>query len=218
MSFKNFGIIIKEVWSGKTILRTKMNLALRDYVLRGTVVDIGGGQSPSYLRFFQKQDGLVFKSFDFQADDKDRNFDLETTPLPYEPGSVGQILLFNILEHIYNHNFVLSEASRILKPGGEVFGFVPFFAAIHPDPHDHWRYTRETLEKIFIQAGFSQVKIQEIGGGPVLVSYNILMIYWPRFLRLLFLPVFWLLDRIMLGLKPALRQKFPLGYLFILKK
>lgn len=210
-----FIAIVKEIFKGKTLIRTLMNLELKNYTLSGQVLDIGGGNNPSYLRFFKKTDDLQFTSIDLAADKK---IDLENESLPYEANSADQILLFNILEHIYNHKFLVNEAFRVLKTTGQVIGFVPFLVNYHPDPHDYFRYTQESLERIFNEAGFSNIKIKSIGGGPWFIGYDIVMSYFPRILRLLVWPVYWLLDKIFLLIRPALAQKFVLGYFFTLEK
>ncbi len=212
------GMFIRGILKGKSLLRISMNQELRSYILAGRVLDIGGGLNPSYLRFFKKVEPLDLVSLDFQAGDKSRNFDLESTTLPYGDNSIDQALLFNILEHIYNHVGLTKEVCRVLKPGGKVFGFVPFLVGYHPDPHDYFRYTPESLEKIFADSGFAKISMKPVGGGPFAASYNILMTYFPRVLRLLAWPGFWFLDKIFLRIKPGLAQKFPLGYFFILEK
>ena len=212
---KNFLTIIKEITQGKTLIRTLMNLALRQFELRGRVLDVGGGKNPSYLRFFKKQDNLRFESIDLVGDNK---VDLENGVLPHKDASADYVLLFNILEHIYNHKALAKEVCRALKDGGSVIGFVPFFVGYHPDPHDYFRYTAESLERIFKDAGFGSADVRPVGGGPFLVNYNTLMPYLPRLFRILFFPCYAVLDWIVLKLKPALADKFALGFLFVTKK
>jgi SAM-dependent methyltransferase len=50
-------------------------------------------------------------------------------PLPYGEGSVDRVYLFHVIEHIPKklHRFVLSEISRVLKPGGEFYVSYPEF-------------------------------------------------------------------------------------------
>lgn len=211
-------MFIKEILRGKSLIRTLMNMELRQYALAGRVLDIGGGVKPSYLRFFKKAEPVELVSLDFQSDGKSRNFDLEAAPLPYNNGSVDQVLLFNILEHIYNHSILMQEVYRVLKSGGQVFGFVPFLVGYHPDPHDYFRYTKESLERIFKESGFGHIEIKAVGGGPWMASFDMLMPYFPKIMRLAAFPFYFLFDKILLLLKPSLREKFPLGYLFILKK
>ncbi|PIS06120.1 MAG: hypothetical protein COT80_02385 [Candidatus Buchananbacteria bacterium CG10_big_fil_rev_8_21_14_0_10_33_19] len=212
---KNFFTIIKEIAKGKSLIRTMMNLELKDFKLSGKVLDIGGGKNPSYLRFFKKEDGLNFISLDLMGENK---IDLEKESLPYKDKSVDQVLLFNILEHIYNHKFLVNEVRRVLKDDGQVIGFVPFLVGYHPDPHDYFRYTNESLERIFKDAGFSSIVIQSIGGGPFLANYNIIMDYMPRVLRIFLFPFYLVRDSVILKIKPSLVEKFSLGYLFVIKK
>lgn len=206
--------VLKEILKGKTLIRALMNLELQNYLLAGRVLDIGGGENPSYLRFFQKSAGLKFVSVDLKSLDNPSRLDLETEKLPCADGSVDQILLFNILEHVYNYKFLLAEVRRVLKPDGTVLGFVPFLVGFHPDPHDYFRYTKESLGRIFYDAGFQRIEVYSIGGGPLLVDFNVVMPYFPRILNVLLWPVVWLLDAILLFIKPSLREKFPLGYFF----
>ncbi|OGY90839.1 MAG: hypothetical protein A3H70_03860 [Candidatus Komeilibacteria bacterium RIFCSPLOWO2_02_FULL_48_11] len=213
-----FKVIIKEIFKGKTLIRTLMNLELKKYTLSGRVLDIGGGENPSYLRFFKKSSDLQFTGIDLKSSAGSSCLDLEKDKLPFAGSSVDQVLLFNILEHIYNHKFLAAEVCRVLKPSGIVIGFTPFLVNVHPDPHDYFRYTKESLERIFKESGFSQVEIKGIGRGPFAVSYNTLICLFPGLVRLVLLPWYWLGDSLLLGLKPKLKEKFPLGYLFVLKK
>jgi len=206
---------IKEITKGKSLIRTMMNLELRNFILSGRVLDIGGGKNPSYLRFFKKEDNLKFESVDLVGDNK---IDLEEGFLPYDDNTADQILLFNILEHIYNHKFLIKEINRVLKPDGEVIGFVPFAVGYHPDPHDYFRYTNEALEKIFKDARFSSIEVYAIGGGPFLVNYNNLMDYMPRILCFILFPFYLVQDWLILKIKPSLKENSALGYLFIVKK
>lgn len=212
-------IFIKEFLKGKTYGRILMNLSLSHYTISGKILDIGGGIKPSYFRFLKKDDNSEVADIDFDSTNKKlSHFNLEQDKLPFDDQSRDYVLMFNILEHIYNHKFLLSEAHRVLKPGGMVLGYVPFLIAYHPDPHDYWRYTHETLEKLFQEAGYKDIMIEASGRGPMMVNYENVMVYWPKWLRLLMFPLYYLLDSIMLAIKPKLRQRSILGYLFTMKK
>ena len=89
--------------------------------MRGKVLDIGGGKTPSYLRFFKKSEDARLVSVDLTLEN---SVDLESEKLPYKDKSADQVLLFNILEHIYNHKFLASEVHRVLKDDGLVIGLV----------------------------------------------------------------------------------------------
>lgn len=212
-------IHFRELLKGKTYGRTLMNLALRRYTLSGQILDLGGGKQPSYFRFLKKSADSQVDNIDFDSLQSDlARFDLEKDKLPSADNHYDYVLMFNILEHIYNHRFLLAEAYRVLKTGGQVIGYVPFMIAYHPDPHDYWRYTHETLEKILAETGFKDIKIELSGHGPLMVNYENIMVYWPIVLRVLLFPLYYLFDSIILALKPSLRQRSAIGYLFTMKK
>ncbi|KND47917.1 MAG: hypothetical protein AB199_04135 [Parcubacteria bacterium C7867-004] len=215
-----FFTLWKLVAQGKTPLRALMNLALRDHTLSpGITVDLGGGNNPSYLGYLKGVEATTFVNLDTQfGEGANAAIDFEKDALPYEDGSVDQVLMLNILEHIYNHRFFVGESFRILKPGKTVIGFVPFLINYHADPHDYFRYTHEALERIFTDAGFKSVDIRTLGGGPFLLNFNTIACFVPRQITMLLWPFYYALDVLVLRLRPALRKRFPLGYIFVLTK
>lgn len=194
----------------ETIARIYMNYRLRIETLRGNIADIGGGHSPNYFAYLQREEGISMEACDGSFD----GIDFEKDRLPYVDGSIDTVLLFNVLEHIYNYQFLVSEVKRITKVDGQVLGFVPFWVGYHPDPHDYFRYTRESLTRIFEDAGFKDVHIEALGGGPFLANFNTIMLSFPRVLRpFLFIPA-WILDSIFVRLRPQSVQRNPLGFFF----
>ncbi|KKS34864.1 MAG: hypothetical protein UU95_C0007G0001 [Parcubacteria group bacterium GW2011_GWC2_42_12] len=191
-----------------------MNLELRQYKIYGQVLDIGGGVNPSYLDFLQTDENRQIRNLD----SKNTAIDLEKDKLPAENESIDCVLMFNILEHIYNYNFLAREVFRVIKKSGLVLGFVPFLVNYHPDPRDYFRYTGEALQKIFNQAGFTEIKVNEVGGGPLAVNYNNIVFAFPRIIRLAIFPFYYLADFILLKLKPEVRKRYPLGYMFTAQK
>lgn len=210
----------KQIAAGKTLMRSLMNIALSDYTLeKGVVADLGGGENPSYLKFLKGVSGATLSNIDKQHGIGNAGIiDFEKDALPYTDESVDQILMLNVLEHIYHHTFFVGEAFRILKPGKTVIGFVPFLINYHADPHDYFRYTNEALQKIFIDAGFDTVEIHSLGVGPFAVNFNTLASFMPRAFNTLIWPLYYVLDLVLVAMKPSMTKRFPLGYLFVLKK
>src|SRR3989344_2519444 len=147
--------IAKGIWRKKSLLRTLMNLELANYSVRGKVLDIGGGVNPSYFEFLKKEEGAEIINIDFKSlHEIGKTIDLEKDPLPYSDGSIDHVLVFNLFEHIYNYRFLAGEIKRVLNPGRQVLGFVPFMMSYHPDPRDYFRYTTEALRNIFGETVF----------------------------------------------------------------
>jgi SAM-dependent methyltransferase len=201
---------LRKLYAGQTLARILMNHALSKETIRGKVVDIGGGRSPDYFSYLQSEKGATVEASDLAISP----IDFEKDALPYASASIDTVLMCNILEHIYHYDHLLSEARRILRPGSELIGFVPFWVGYHPDPRDYFRYTHEALEMMLTEAGFEEISITPIGRGPLVANFNTIVLSVPRILRpLLYIP-YALLDRLFLFLRPASKKRFPLGYLF----
>lgn len=204
---------LRKLYEGQTLCRILMNTALANETIRGRVVDIGGGRSPDYFSYLKTEDDTTIEASDLSIS----SIDFEKDALPYASGSIDTALMCNILEHIYHHNHLLGETRRILRPKGELIGFVPFWVGYHPDPHDYFRYTHEALSKMLMEVGFEDVEIKHIGGGPFVANFNTIVLSLPRFLRPVFYIPYILLDRFFLFLRPRSAARFPLGYIFTAK-
>ncbi|MHC5021578.1 MAG: methyltransferase domain-containing protein, partial [Planctomycetota bacterium] len=123
-------------------------------------------RSATYRRYLPAPDdpSVNYIAVDLIAKQKpDVRADFEAT-LPFADGSIDRVMLLNVLEHIYEHRKLLSELRRVLKPGGKMYFYVPFFIVIHRHPHDFYRYTDEALERMMNEAGFANADIIAHGG------------------------------------------------------
>jgi ubiquinone/menaquinone biosynthesis C-methylase UbiE len=210
---------IRQALAGKTLVRSMMNKALMDFELPGKVLDLGGGGNPSYLHFINKGKSFKRLNIDIDEDVKDRiKVNLEHDRLPFEDATFKNVLMLNLLEHIYNHKHALREARRVLEVEGTIIGFVPFLIKMHKDPNDYFRYTEEALERISQEVGFRSSTIKPIGLGPFSVSYNTFVSVFPNILFIWYLPLAFIMDKLLLLFRSNLKHHFPLGYLFIMKK
>ncbi len=187
-----------------------MNLEFKNHALVGKVADIGGGHEPDYFEYFDMTRSTSVTPIDGSFS----GIDFEKDALPFEDGSFDTVLCANVLEHMYNHQFLVGEMKRVIKPGGELIGFVPFLIQYHPDPHDYFRYTKEALVRMFSDAGFVDIKIKEIGGGPFRANFNNLVLSMPRILRVVMYPPYAGLDTLICKLRPGVRGRYPLGFVF----
>ncbi|OGH64462.1 MAG: hypothetical protein A2821_02995 [Candidatus Magasanikbacteria bacterium RIFCSPHIGHO2_01_FULL_41_23] len=208
--------LFTELWRGKDVYRILMNTECRRFFLRGLTVDVGSGKNlASYHRFFQCTSETEIKCLDLALG----NIDLETDALPYTDNSIDTILVMNLLEHIYNFKQVISESHRTIKSDGQVIGVVPFLVAYHPDPHDYWRYSEETLKNIFTAAGFSSIEIKPFGRGVGIAAYSQIEIILPKIIKMILLPLVFGFDAGVGRLcKRSSVRHYPLGYFFVAKK
>lgn len=213
--------LMLETLRGKDINRALGNLALRDVVPYGRVIDLGGDRLASYWRFMKegpwRRLTIANQSEQVQPDIA---LDLEQ-PFPADMPAADTILLFNVLEHIRDREGLLFRICAALRPGGQLYGIVPFLVRVHPDPHDYARYTGEQLEVSLRAAGFSDIEVMPIGRGPFVAAYSQVEFVLPRVLKLLALPLVFSLDGLTRALARTplpMHEQFPLSYRFIAKK
>lgn len=199
-----------KLMEGQSLARIQMNVALSREHISGKTVDIGGGRAPDYFSYLQQESGTTIEPVDGSLS----GIDFEKDALPYKNNSIDTVLMCNILEHIYNYQHLLREGRRILRTGGTLVGFVPFWVGYHPDPQDYFRYTKEALVRMLSDAGFKDICVIEVGGGPFRANFNTISLSLPRFLRPVVYPFYVVADSIMLALRPLSRARNPLGFMF----
>jgi len=208
-----------------TLLRNAEHDALKRVTLSGTVLDLGGDRRSDYQSVFNGTYTLTTLNADKNAE-PDIVHDLET-PLPIEKSSFDNVLLINILEHIFNYRELLAESARVLKHGGQSVIVVPFLFPAHPSPSDYRRFTGEALRAELEVLGFENIKITPLGGGVFSACYLLIDRLMPWLLRFLsyysvrYLAV--LLDGVLVRVARMLKKKYvpsdyALGYCVTAKK
>ncbi len=204
----------KLLLAGKSIARIMLNRSFLDLSLKGRVLDVGGARNPDYFEYFNT-DKMISNQI---IDGKTHNINFEIDKLPFEDSAFDTLICANVLEHIYNYRFLTSEMVRVLKSGGELVGFVPFLIQYHPDPNDYFRYTKESLKKIFQESGFTDIKISVVGMGPFMTNFNNIMFIIPKILRPLIYFLYLFVSQLATHIKPALLERYPLSFTFVCKK
>jgi SAM-dependent methyltransferase len=153
-------------------LRREEHKALSRIVLEGSVLDLGGSKKSKYQKLFKGNHQITTVNFD-KGTKPEIFHNLEET-LPTENDSYDNVLLINVLEHIYNYKQLVEESFRVLKTGGQVVVAVPFMFPTHPSPSDFQRFTKEALEKIFKDSHFSEIEIKSLGTGVFMTNLGML--------------------------------------------
>ena len=129
---KNFSI--PDYISGPRIKNLKEYLKLKD---DSFIINFGGGNN--------KIDGYL--NIDI-GKYENVNVVASLTNLPVKSSSVDLIVSNSVLEHIENYKQAISEAKRILKPGGYFYLCTPLLSPKH-HPIDYTRWTIEGLKTMF---------------------------------------------------------------------
>ena len=162
LNFSCFLRTIKDT-TNVSIMRTLMNQLIEKKIFKGKLIDIGGGENCNYRKILNNTnytsvniDRNIYPDFLIKVNEK----------IPIKDNSFDTCLMFNVLEHIYDWNFIFGEVKRLLKGNGKIYLIIPFLYPIHAAPNDYIRVTSSYL-KIFLDKNqFSNIKIYPITYGP----------------------------------------------------
>ena len=87
----------------------------------------------------------------------DQTFDLNATVWPLPSRHFGQAVMFDVLEHLSDTVGALGEVYRVLRPGGEIEGTVPYWASEYAwrDPTHRRAFSDRTFEQLCSSCGWA---------------------------------------------------------------
>jgi SAM-dependent methyltransferase len=136
---------------------------------RGELLDVGCGQMP-YREMVVQQNQTVSRyiGLDLQSssvhDTSIADLHWDGKKIPLGDNRIDTALSTEVLEHSFNPTHTLLEINRVLRPGGLFFFTVPFIWPFHEVPFDAYRYTPFSLRMHLEEAGFTDIKINSLGG------------------------------------------------------
>tara|TARA_B100000131_G_C18006723_1_gene568720 strand:- start:69 stop:785 length:717 start_codon:yes stop_codon:yes gene_type:complete len=158
-SFKRTFIDVYRV----SIMRTLMNQLIEKIHFKGEVLDIGGGNDSNYKNLINCDN---YTSINI---DKKINPDIllkVNENFPINDNSFDTCILFNVLEHVFEWDFMFSEITRVLKNKGKIHIIIPFLYPIHGSPNDYIRVTSNYIENYLEKWNFNNLSITPISYGP----------------------------------------------------
>ena len=162
----------------------------------GRVLDIGCGNKP-YERFFTNN-LLEYIGCDVVQSDQNRvDIICEANNIPVEDNYFDTVFSTQVIEHVADHNGLLSEAYRVLKPGGKLIISGPMYWPLHEEPHDYFRFTKYGFSYLLKKHEFNEIAIEPCGGKWALTGIVFLYAipYRPRIINRILNPVFSWLDK-----------------------
>ncbi|KRA83787.1 hypothetical protein ASD76_07160 [Altererythrobacter sp. Root672] len=136
---------------------------VRAAALDGTgkiAIDFGCGDQP-YRHLFETR-GVTYRGADFGG-----KVDIAITDegrVEVEGKTANLVLSFQVLEHVRDLDTYLSEAKRILRPGGTLLLSTHGTWLYHPHPEDHRRWTRQGLINELQSRGWTVDECEAICG------------------------------------------------------
>jgi SAM-dependent methyltransferase len=128
-----------------------------------TVLDIGSANLNGSYRELMPH-GWTYIGTDLVAGNGvDVHMDGEFS-IPLDPGSVDIVISGQCLEHCRNPFLLVSEAVRVLKPGGLILLVAPFVATEHKHPLDCFRFLPDGMCAIFDHCGIETIATYKIAG------------------------------------------------------
>ena len=139
----------KGQWT-KSIFASARGSNQRRVASKDSVLDIGGRNATSHsnrtLRQLSTNTSTSIVSTDVVADyAPDLVDDICNTRIPSE--TFDGVYCAAVLEHVEDYAAAVNNIHKVLKPGGEVFIYVPFFWCVH-DLMDYHRFTFTELERM----------------------------------------------------------------------
>lgn len=123
-------------------------------------IDLGAGAAP-YRPLFTAG-GFQYVTCDLDGDPQVRIRPGEGIPRP--SGEACLVLSFQVLEHVWDLDWYLSEARRLLADDGRLVLSTHGTWLFHPHPTDFRRWTRTGLQAELKQRGFETESIQGLVG------------------------------------------------------
>lgn len=164
--------VLRQVWRGHSLARAFMNAQLeRLGPLSGLVLDVGSGAHPSYWPLLKLAPDARLITLDVNSLHRPSVVADVERGVPFRDGSIGTILLLNVLEHIFTPRGVIAELARVLSPGGYLYMATPFLVGVHTARSDgafvddFFRYTHSTYNRLLREEQrFDDVRVSRCGG------------------------------------------------------
>lgn len=148
----------------KTLWRALLYKKLAEHPVHGRTLDVGGDRRSGYHALVHERPADIRVANLDGVGGNDIACDLEKG-IPAPDAAFEHVLCINVLEHIFRYEQLLAEMRRVLTGGGTLILAVPFIIQYHPSPRDHWRFSKDTLDRIVRDAGFRNVTVTTLGTG-----------------------------------------------------
>ena len=130
---------------------------------KGQLLDIGCGNKP-YAGLMSEAVTTYIGCDIVQSNDQCVDLLCPANQIPVGDESFDTVISTQTIEHVEDHQGLVSEAYRILRHGGYLIISGPMYWPLHEEPYDFFRFTRHGFKYLLEKAGFEVVEIKPNGG------------------------------------------------------
>ena len=133
---------------------------------RGDLLDLGCGKVPFYEAYRPLISNCTCVDWPGSPHGNlhvDQFCDLSKT-LPFNDGTFDTVISSDVIEHLPDPMLAFKEMARVLRPGGKLILNTPFLYMLHEVPHDYYRHTRYSIDRLSTEAGMEVLELRELGG------------------------------------------------------
>jgi SAM-dependent methyltransferase len=145
---------------------------------KGRLLDIGCGNKP-YEKLIKDLINEYIGCDIVQSSEMKVDLICDATDIKEPNESFDTILCTQTIEHVADHQMVVNEAYRLLKPGGYLILSGPMYWPLHEEPYDFFRFTRYGFRYILGKAGFKIIEEKANGGKWALCGQVIIQALYP---------------------------------------
>ena len=161
-SFKRYKKLFLDEKQNLSILRTLQYEMLKKVSLGKNVLDFGGGNKAKYHHIISYDS---YQSINIDPNIQPTWITKVGEPFPSPKNHYDTVMALNVLEHVYDAEFVLKEVYKSLKPGGNFISSTPFLFPIHAHPNDYFRPTSSWLKEALENVRFKNITVTPLVWG-----------------------------------------------------
>ena len=137
--------------------------------MKGRLLDAGCGKMPYRSYILSHSEVTEYVGLDIEtaidySDEVKPDIVWDGKTMPFDDQSFDCVMATEVLEHVPDTNNYLQEVCRVLKPSGVFFFTTPFLWPLHEIPHDEYRLTPFSVERLLREVNFVSINIQSLGG------------------------------------------------------
>lgn len=201
--------------------RALQKIESENFTLSGDCLEIGNfnlNKKSFFNDFSYKQANFFF--CDLKKIEQKNYFSINLEKKNFIKKKFDNIIIFNVLEHVFDIDNAFSELNKLLKPNGKLFISTPFLYRYHKAPKDYFRFTFDFYEKITKKKKFKIIYKKSLSTGPFFCSYsiihNILSFLFP--INILYAIGMIFVDKVLSFFSKKLVDIYPICNFIILKK